>query len=99
MTTRVPPWRRLFDRVEAAIGRPLEDALDDPRVNEMLVRGLEKSRHGGRRWRGAAAAVLHLYNLPSHSDIRRLERRLGAMEKQLLEISDAVERLAKSIEK
>ena len=88
-----PTWRRLFDRLENAIGRPLEQAIGDPRINEALMQGLELSRNASRNWRAATANLLHLRNLPSYSDIRRMERRLGQIEKQLLDLAATLERL------
>ncbi|MGQ0699405.1 MAG: hypothetical protein ACT4PZ_14315 [Panacagrimonas sp.] len=93
MPAPTPPWRRLFDRIENAIGRPLEQKIADPRVNEALLMGLELSRGLSRRWRAGTSNLRHLGNQPSYSDVRRLERRLGQIEKQLLDLSAAMERM------
>ncbi|MGH8516194.1 MAG: hypothetical protein ACREUE_01920 [Panacagrimonas sp.] len=93
MPAPTPPWRRLADRLENAIGRPLEQKIADPRVNEALLLGLELSKGLSRRWRAGTSNLLHLRNRPSYSDVRKLERRLGQIEKQLLDLSAAMERM------
>lgn len=93
MPAPIPRWRRLFDRIENAIGRPLERTIADPRVNEALLLALDMSRAVSRKWRAGTSNLLHARNLPSYSDVRRLERRLGQIEKQLLDLTAAIERL------
>lgn len=75
MPAPIPSWRRLFDRIENSVGRPLEQAISDPRVNELLMMGLDLSKSVQHNWRAGTANLLHLRNRPSYSDIRRVERR------------------------
>jgi hypothetical protein len=53
MAAQVPLWRSAFDTIEAAVGRPLEQAVGDPRFMRALIVGLEISnavdRHGAKR--------------------------------------------------
>jgi hypothetical protein len=96
VAAEVPSWRRVFDAVERTIGEPLERIAADRRFSEALLVGLEISNALAGMGRRASSQAFHMVNLPTHSDIRRLERRLGAVEGQLVAIAAALERLEKA---
>jgi hypothetical protein len=96
MSTEAPAWRRLFDRVERTIGEPLERVTADARFAELLLLVLETWNAFARMGRSMSTEVFHLVNLPTHDDLRRLERRLGGLQKQLLDLTATIERFEKA---
>jgi hypothetical protein len=84
MTGHAPPlWRRAFDTLERAAGPPLERGT----TSSQLARGMTVARRlrrgTARRLDAAASYALHQVALPSHADIRRLQRQLAGVEREL----------------
>ena len=83
-----PLWRQLFDAVDRRVAGPVEagarsDAFEDLvavswRLSRRVQRGLE------RRSRG----VLHLMNLPTATDVRRLSEQVAALRRELREMQN-----------
>lgn len=78
-----PTWRRAFDTVERAVGRPLEQAVESSRYVDALVLGLKVQGAVNRTVRRTVdrqiGAVLHLVNVPTRSDVRRLSRQVTTL--------------------
>lgn len=72
-------WRA-FDRVERALGRPLEDLVASRRYLDVALRGtrVQKAVRGaiGRITAGAATRVLHAAQIPTREEVRNLNRQL-----------------------
>jgi hypothetical protein len=75
--------RTAVDTVEPAIGRPLErlTASREFAVTIAVARRLRRSL--GQRVDAVASRTLHQAALPSHADVRRLQRQLAAIERQV----------------
>jgi polyhydroxyalkanoate synthesis regulator phasin len=81
-----PLWRRAFDAADRRIAGPVEaaarsDAFGDAltlaiRLQDRVQRGVEK------RTRRA----LHLVNLPTATDVRRLHEQVAALRRELREL-------------
>ena len=71
-----PTWRRVFDRVERAVGAPLEDAVASTRFVEVMALGLKARRAVGGTARravdGVTGTVLRAVNIPTREDVRAL---------------------------
>lgn len=82
-----PLWRRAFDAAERAVGVPLETVVS----TDMFADGLAVAAHLRRRVvRGledVTARGLHLWNLPTHSDLRRVSQQVQRLERDLRELS------------
>jgi hypothetical protein len=78
-----PGWRKAFDRVEGALGPPLESAANAPQFHSLLVIGRRAQRAVGRRVDGAASWALHQAGLPSWRDVRSLRRQIGSLQQEV----------------
>lgn len=83
MSSRKPPWWRAFDKVERAIGEPLENAAASSRYLDVVRAGMKAQRTvGGAVGRvagGAIGGVLRVANVPSRRDLRAVNRQLTAL--------------------
>ena len=86
-----PAWRPLFDGAERLIGRPLEAWVAKPAFADLLAAVTQVQRHSRRRFEGAAERGLRLFNLPAASELDRLSRQLGAVERHLRDLSDRID--------
>lgn len=72
-------WRA-FDRVERAVGRPLEDLVASRPYLDVALKGMRVQRavRGaiGRVATGAATRVLHAAQIPTREEVRNLNRQL-----------------------
>jgi len=92
MAAELPLWRRAFDTIEAGVGRPLEQAVGDPRFMRALIVD-SRSRTRSTAWRERLVPGLTSRHIPP-PDVRRISRRLGAIENRLVELAEAIARLA-----
>lgn len=84
MTSPTPPsWRRAFDAVERMVAEPLERGTTSPEfaTGAALVGRLRRTV--GRRVDAVGSWALHQVALPSHADVRRLQRQLASVEREL----------------
>lgn len=92
-----PAWRRAFDQVERAVGRPLEDAVASRRYVDAVVLSMKLQLAINRRLRRTVdrqfGAVLHLVNLPTRSDVRRLSRQLTVVTGELRALAEQTDQL------
>ena len=81
--TSKPRWRQVFDKVERAVGSPLEDVAASSRFVDVMSVGIKARRLAGRTVRGAVhgvtGKVLHAVNIPTQDDVERLNAHLAAL--------------------
>lgn len=82
-----PLWLRTVHRLERTIGEPLESALHSDTYFDLTTETLRLRARAGRTLEGASRRMLHLFNLPAGSDIRRVREQLGRVERRLAELS------------
>jgi hypothetical protein len=86
-----PPWWRGFDKLERAIGEPLERAAVSNRYVDLMVKGIKLQRAIGGRIGGLAGGaterVLRLANIPTRADIRRINQQLAVLTREVRELS------------
>jgi len=78
-----PLWRRAFNTLERAVGPPLERGATSSEfaVGLAVVRRLR--RGAARRIDAAASYALHQVALPSHADVRCIQRQLAGVEREV----------------
>lgn len=91
MSRQKPPWWRAFDKVERAVGEPLEEVVASrPYVDAMLT-GMKAQRKVlgavGRAASGAVEKVLHAVQIPTRSDVRRLNNQIVELATELRQLS------------
>ncbi len=82
-----PLWRQAFDRVERAVGAPLEEVVQTRRFADVVVVSLRAHRLARRAFEQGTREVLHLWNLPARSDVERVNRQVAALRRELRELS------------
>ena len=87
MSPQSPLWRRGFDRLERMIGEPLEVVAH----SDAFFEGIARARRTQEALEGLAEGLsrrsLHLFGVPSRSEIRHLREQLAHVERQLRAIS------------
>lgn len=87
----MPSLRTVFDKVERAVGAPLEDAVSSPRYGVAIsfwVNGPMAAQRGVRRAvDDRLASVLHALNIPTRSDVSRLNRQLAVLTAEVRALS------------
>lgn len=95
MSSGKPPWWRAFDRVERAIGKPLEEAADSNAYVNVMVMGMRVQRvvagSAARAVGGAVGSVLRVANIPTRSDIRGLSRQMTTLTGEVRALAAAQE--------
>lgn len=75
-------WRG-FDRVERAVGKPLEDAVASQTYADLMVRGMKVQQavggFAGRVLKGGLGKALRAVNIPTASDVQRLSRQIAVL--------------------
>jgi len=88
-----PTWRRAFDRVERTVGGPLEDAVASRRYVDVVVVGLKVQLALNRKVRRTIdrgfGAVLHLANVPTRADVRRVSKQLTVLTGEVRMLRDS----------
>jgi hypothetical protein len=83
----------VFDKVERTVGRPLEDVVGSSRyVDTMLTVKKVPRAAGGAVFRTVdrgMGRVLHLVNVPTRGDVRRLSRQLTVLTSEVRALSAA----------
>jgi hypothetical protein len=88
-----PTWRRAFDRVERAVGEPLENAAGSSTYVDVMVRSMKVQRAvGGAVGRvagGAVNVVLRAANLPTRNDVAKLSRQVTVLTSEVRKLKSA----------
>jgi len=83
MSSPKPKWRQVFDRVERAVGAPLEDVAASDRFIEVMAVSMKVRRVAGGTARrvvgGVTSKVLWAVDAPTRDDVRRLNEQLAAL--------------------
>jgi hypothetical protein len=84
-------WRQVFDKVERAVGGPLEDAVNSPRYAVIMTTGIRTRRAltdtASGLVGGVAGVALRALNIPTRDDVQRINRNLSALAGELRAIS------------
>lgn len=98
----LPGWREVFDKVERAIGAPLEDAVASPRYGTAVsfwVKGPAAVQRAVRRQiDNKLAGVLHLLSVPAHADVQRLSKQLTVLTAEVRALSLPADRISTYVE-
>ncbi len=90
-SVRPPSLRAVFDKVERTVGAPLEDAVASPRYGKAVSFWVNGPRAVHRGVRGAVdsklGSVLHALNIPTRSDVNRLNRQLAVLTAEVRALS------------
>jgi polyhydroxyalkanoate synthesis regulator phasin len=81
-----PLWRRAFDAADRRVSGPVESAAGSDAFHDALTLGLRLQGRLRRRVERESRRALHLLNLPSNTDVRRLSEQVAALRRELREL-------------
>lgn len=95
MSNSKPFLRQMFDKVERAVGGPLEQLVASKSYTDVIltINQLQKAIGGpvAGAASGAMEKVLHVVQMPTRSDVRRLNRQLVELATELRALSAKVQ--------
>ena len=86
---------RLAGQAEDAIGKLADELLENPLFNSALTSAFAAREKVAQAQQSAMGAL----NLPSASDLDKLERRIRSISHRLDDVEDTIERVASKLEK
>jgi hypothetical protein len=86
-----PLWLRGFNRVERAVGGPLEAVIRSEAFLTAVTVAKRTHAGVGNSAGHVSRRALHVLNLPAHSDVRRLGDQLARMDRQMRTIAKRLE--------
>lgn len=84
-------WRRAFDTAERAVGPRLEEMVRTEQFAEAVGVASRARQELERRAQRASRRAWHLWNLPAATDVNRILERMGALERQVRDLSKRLE--------
>jgi hypothetical protein len=93
MSSKAPLWLKAVHRLERAIGEPIEAAVRTDTYFDVVTMATRATRRAQRTVVGTSTRMLHLFNLPAGTDVRRLREQLSRVERRLNQLTDEVAEL------
>ena len=93
MSSKQPLWLQAVHRLERAVGEPIEKAVRTDTYFDVVTKATRASAKARRKVVGTSTKVLHVLNLPTDSDMRRMREQLARMERRLNQLSEDVSEL------
>jgi hypothetical protein len=91
MAAEQPAWLKLVLRLERTIGRPIESAVRSNAYFDVLTQANRTHARLSRLTDSWTEEWLHLWNLPTGSDVRKLQAQLSRVERKLGRLAKQVE--------
>jgi CRISPR/Cas system Type II protein with McrA/HNH and RuvC-like nuclease domain len=83
-----PVWRQVFDAVDRRVSGPVEGATRSDTFGDALALGLRLQRRVQRGVERRSRRLLHLANLPTATDVRRLSEDVSALRREVRELEE-----------
>jgi CRISPR/Cas system Type II protein with McrA/HNH and RuvC-like nuclease domain len=83
-----PVWRQVFDAVDRRVAGPVEGAARSDAFGDALALGLRLQRRVQRGVERRSRRLLHLANLPTATDVRRLSEQVSALRREVRELEE-----------
>lgn len=83
-----PLWRRAFDAVDRRVAGPVEAGARSDLFSDMVAVGWRVSQRMQHEIERRSRRALHLANLPSATDVRRLSEQVAALQRELRELEE-----------
>jgi polyhydroxyalkanoate synthesis regulator phasin len=78
-----PLWRRAFDAVDGRVGRSVEDVVRSDVFADAVSTALRLQRRAHREAERQTRRVLHTFNVPAATDVKRLSQQLAALQREV----------------
>ena len=83
-----PLWRQAFDAVDRRVSGPVETGARSDAFTDLLTVGWRLSRRMQREVERRTRHALHLANLPTATDVRRLSEQVSSLQREIRELQD-----------
>jgi hypothetical protein len=83
-----PLWRQVFDAVDRQVAGPVEAGARSDTLGDVFALTWRLSRRMQQGLERRSRRVLHLLNLPTAMDVRRLSEQVAALQRELREMQD-----------
>ena len=87
-----PLWRQAFDAVEGRVAKPAEQAVQSDVFADALALAFRGRRRVQREIERQSRRVLHLVNIPTATDVKRVSEQLAALQRQTRALEHRLER-------
>ena len=88
LMTGKPLWRQVFDTVDRRVSGPVEAGAGSDAFLDLVTAGWRVRRGVQRQIERRTRHVLHMANLPTATDVRRLSEQVSALQRQVRELQD-----------
>jgi hypothetical protein len=85
--TEKPQWRKSYDAVERVLAPHAEALVRTGQFAQVTAALFGVRRAVGNGVNGVAARVWHLVNLPAGTDVHRLRKQIGALDRDVRRLS------------
>lgn len=83
-----PLWRQAFDAVDRRVSGPVEAGARSDAFTDVVTVGWRLGRRMQREVERRTRHVLHMANLPTATDVRRLSEQVSALRREIRELED-----------
>jgi len=83
-----PRWRQVFDAVDRRVAGPVEAGTRSDAFGDLVAVSWRLSRRVQQEMERRSRRALHLLNLPTATDVRRLSEQVAALRRELRELQD-----------
>jgi hypothetical protein len=83
-----PLWRQAFDAVEQRAAGPVEGAAHSDLFGDLVTLNVRLARRAQQEVERRTRRVLHLVNLPTATDVRRLSEQVASLQREVRELED-----------
>lgn len=91
--TDTHPLRRLYDAVEREVAPRLESVVQSGELTTTRSLVAKSRQRVGREIASMGARVWHSVNLPAGTDVKRLRRQLGSLDREVRQLGLQIERM------
>jgi hypothetical protein len=81
-----PLWRQGFDAIERRLAGPVEGAVQTDLFADVVALGVRAQRRAQREVERRTRRVLHMVNVPTATDVRRVSEQLADLQRQVREL-------------
>ena len=83
-----PLWRKAFDAVDSRVAGPVEAGAHSDLFGDLVTLNVRIARRAQREVERRTRRLLHMANLPTATDVRRLSEQVASLQRQLRELED-----------
>jgi hypothetical protein len=83
-----PMWRQAFDTVDRRVSGPVEAGARSDAFSDAVALGWRLGRRAQREVERRTRHALHLANLPTATDVRRLSEQVSSLQREIRELQD-----------